>query len=178
MYLFTVPDVKFYLILSKVLSGDVQYIAQDRNNGLLNFQIFTNLLPFVLSWCIQCCPSYGISSPQEIFPGASLTGVVVGVTDFQPRDQQTMNPSELNVRRCGQVTTAVVGGETVTLACPSGGVTGRYLIAQILGRAGYLVLCEVKAGRTNVSFSCWSCAIELSLFCPPCCNWYLIIIRW
>ena len=178
MYLFIVPDVKFYLILSKVLSGEVQYIAQDRNNGLLNFQIFTNLLPFVLSWCIQWCASYGISSPQEIFPGASLTGVAVGVTDLQPRDQQAMTPTELNVRRCGQVTTAVTGGETVSLACPSGGVTGRYLIVQILGRAGYLVICEVEAGRTNVSLFLLILCNRMSLCCPPCCNRYLIIIKW
>ena len=165
MHLFIVPDVKSDLILSKVISWDISYIAQDSNRGLLKFQISTNPLPFVLSWCIQCCASFEISSPQEIFPGASLTGVAIGVSDLQPQDQQAMAPSELNARKCGQVTTAVAGGESVTLVCPSGGVTGRYLIVQILGRVDFLVLCEVEAGRINVYFSCLSCLYLIIINC-------------
>ena len=83
-------------------------------------------------------------------PADRLTGVALGVSDLQPRDQQQMTPTELNARRCGQVTAAVEGGEKVTLTCPPGGVTGRYLIVQTLGRTDYLGLCEVEAGRAFV----------------------------
>ena len=74
----------------------------------------------------------------------------MGVGDVEPRDQQDVTPTELDARRCGQVTTSVGGGETVTLMCPQDGVTGRYLIVQIRGRHEYLTLCEVEAGKVMV----------------------------
>ena len=76
-----------------------------------------------------------------------LTHAAVGVSDLEPRDQKEMTPAELNARRCGQVNKEVDGGHTVTLTCPTGGVTGRYLIFQTLGREDHLSLCEVEAGR-------------------------------
>ena len=78
--------------------------------------------------------------------------MAVGVSDFEPRDQQEMSPAELNARRCGQVTMAVSGGEMVTLTCPTGGVTGRYLIVQALGRYYCLILCEVEAGMAILCY--------------------------
>ena len=79
-----------------------------------------------------------------------MTGVDVGITDVEPRDQQAMNPVEMNVLRCGQVTTAVGGGEMVTLMCPPDGATGRYIIVQTIGREDHLTLCEVEAGKALV----------------------------
>ena len=79
-----------------------------------------------------------------------LTGVAVGVSDIEPREKQEMTPTELKARRCSQITKPVGGGETVTLTCPPGGVTGLYLIVQILDRKDYLTLCEVEAGRAIV----------------------------
>ena len=74
----------------------------------------------------------------------------VSIGDFEPRDQQAMTPSDLSARRCGQVTTPVGGGETVTVMCPPQGVTGRYLVVQIRGRLDYLTLFEVEvAGKSE-----------------------------
>ena len=101
------------------------------------------------SGCVCCC--------IDVLNVEVLTDVAVGLSDLEPRDQQEMTPSELNARRCGQVTTPVDRGETLTLTCPPGEGTGRYLIAQILGRADCLVFCEVEAGR----------AIILLFFLPP-----------
>ena len=42
---------------------------------------------------------------------------------------------------------SVGGGETVTLMYPQVGVTGRYIIVQVLGRLDTLALCEVEAGE-------------------------------
>ena len=71
----------------------------------------------------------------------------VGVGDVRPNDQQEMTPAELNYDRCGPPTDPVGGGETVTVICAPGGVTGRYLVVQTLGREDILTLCEVKAGK-------------------------------
>ena len=82
-----------------------------------------------------------------ILPEYHLTGVGVGVGDVRPIHQQEMTPAEHNYRRCGPPTEPVGRGRTVTVMCPPGGVTGRYLIVQTLGREDILTLCEVEAGN-------------------------------
>ena len=81
-----------------------------------------------------------------VFPAERLTDAAIGVSDVEPQDQKDMTPAQFQLRRCGQVNQPVGGGETITIMCPIG-VTGRYLIVQILGRAEYLALCEVEAGK-------------------------------
>ena len=98
-----------------------------------------------------------------MLPAERLTGVAVGMSDFEPRDQQKMTPAELNARTCGQVTTEVGAAETVTLTCPTG-VIGQYLIVQTLGRHDYLILCEVEAGREIPVFTIFL------WFRLSCCN--------
>ena len=85
-----------------------------------------------------------------VLPADRLTGVEVGVSDVEPRDQQEMTPAEHFSRSCGQVTRPVGAGEKITVMCPPGGVIGRYLIIQTRDRIDYLTLCEVEAGEKPV----------------------------
>ena len=107
---------------------------------------------------------FGRQYLRYILPVVYWTGVAAGVNDIEPRDQQAMTPAELNARNCGQVTTSVGKSETVTLTCPPGGVTGRYLIVQLLGRNDYLVLCEVEAGRALVFLLCYRLLLNFLFF--------------
>ena len=88
---------------------------------------------------------------EGVLPVERMAGLGVGMGEVKPNDQQEMTPTELNARRCGHVTTPVGAGETVTLTCPQGGVTGRYLIVQTLGRWDFLTICEVEAGKTTLN---------------------------
>ena len=98
----------------------------------------------IFSWWISTC----------VPPAQRLTGLGVGVGDVRPNDLEEMTPTELNYRRCGPLTEHVGGGKNVTLLCPPGGVTGRYLIVQTLGRRDILTLCEVEAGM-EISLTHW-----------------------
>ena len=119
-----------------------------------------------INQCSDCVCCY-----YDVLNVPGLTDVAVGLSDLEPRDQQEMTPSDLNARRCGQVTTPVGGGKTLTLTCAPVGVTGRYLIAQTLGWSDSLSFCEVEAGRVIVLLFFLS-----PCFCRPCfhrpyCNW-------
>ena len=79
--------------------------------------------------------------------GDRLRGADAGVSDIEPQDGHEMTSAALNARSCGSVNGPFPGGGTFTLLCPSGGILGRYIIVQIVGRTGLLSLCEVQAGK-------------------------------
>ena len=58
-----------------------------------------------------------------------------------------MSLAEFDLRECGFYAGAVPDGTTVTINCPHGGVTGRYLLVQLDG-TNFLTLCEVTAAGT------------------------------
>ena len=72
-----------------------------------------------------------------------LANIHIGVTNVVPRDQEVMEPSELNLNECGFYEGAVPDNATVRIDCPSR-VTGRYLVV-LLQDTNFLVLCEVTA---------------------------------
>ena len=82
-----------------------------------------------------------------VHAGDRLRGADAGVSDVEPQDGREMTPAALNARSCGSVNGPFPGGGTFTLLCPSGGILGRYIIVQIVGRTGILSLCEVQAGN-------------------------------
>ena len=82
-----------------------------------------------------------------VHAGDRLRGADAGVSDVEPQDGHEMTSAALNARSCGSVNGPFPGGGTFTLLCPSGGILGRYIIVQIVGRTGLLSLCEVQAGN-------------------------------
>ena len=78
----------------------------------------------------------------------------VGVTDVVPKDQNTMEPSEFNLKECEFHEGPVQDGATVRIECPSGEVSGRFLVVQLSGR-NYLTLCEVTAAAAIPQIGGW-----------------------
>ena len=55
-----------------------------------------------------------------------------------------MELTKFNLSECDFYDGQVPGGATVRIDCPTGTVTGRYLVVQLSGR-NHLTLCEVTA---------------------------------
>ena len=62
--------------------------------------------------------------------GDRLADVHVGATDVTPIHHQHTRPSEFNLKECEFYKGQVPEGATVRIECPSGEVSGRYLVVQ------------------------------------------------
>jgi len=73
-----------------------------------------------------------------------LKQVRVGVSDVAP-EASVIPASPINMAMCGTHDPPVPCSATLTVTCPPGGITGRYLIVQLEGSGNLLTICELTA---------------------------------